>query len=81
MEWVRSTTHGVFRGGDGLWGERKRVRRKMNGVRKRSGLRTDPQRKEQKWEVMGCRKSGREDDEWRPGGRGLRTGPQRKEKK
>ena len=28
-----------------FWGEWMRVRRKMNGVRKRSGLRTDPQRK------------------------------------
>ena len=28
-----------------LWGEGRRVRRKMNGVGKSSGLRTDPQRK------------------------------------
>ena len=28
-----------------LWGEGMRIRRKMNGVGKRSGLRTDPQRK------------------------------------
>ena len=28
-----------------VWGEGRRVRRKMNGVGKRSGLRTDPQRK------------------------------------
>ena len=28
-----------------LGGEGKRVRRIMNGIRKRSGLRTDPQRK------------------------------------
>ena len=27
-----------------LWGEGMRIRRKMNGVGKRSGLRTDPQR-------------------------------------
>ena len=31
-----------------LWGEGRRVRRKMNGVGKRSRLRTDQQRKENK---------------------------------
>ena len=36
-----------------LWGEWIRVRKKMNGVGGGSRLRTDPQRKEQKWEVMG----------------------------
>ena len=35
-----------------LWGEWMRVRKKMNGVGGGSRLRTDPQRKEQKWEVM-----------------------------
>ena len=49
---------GVFRRGGGLWGEGKWVSKKMNGVGGESGLRTDPQRKEQKWEVMGCRKNG-----------------------
>ena len=33
-------------------GEGKRERGKVNGVGKGSGLRTDPQRKEQKWGVM-----------------------------
>ena len=33
------------------------------------GLRTDPQRKERKWEVVGCRKNGKEEDEWRRGKR------------
>ena len=37
----------------------------MNGVWKRSGLRTDPQRKEQKWEVIEGRDEGIEEDEWR----------------
>ena len=36
-----------------LWGEMMRVRKKINGVGGGSRLRTDPQRKEQKWEVMG----------------------------
>ena len=36
-----------------LWGEGRRVRKRMNGVGKRSGLRTDPQGKERKWEDMG----------------------------
>jgi hypothetical protein len=31
-----------------LWGEGRTVRRKMNGVGKRSGLRTDPQGKREK---------------------------------
>ena len=35
-----------------LWGEWMRVRKKMNGVGGGSRLPTDPQRKEQKWEVM-----------------------------
>ena len=35
-----------------LWGEWMRVRKKMNGVGGGSRLRTDPQRKEQKWEVI-----------------------------
>ena len=64
---MRSTADGVFRRGDGLWGEGKWVSRKMNGVGGESGLRTDLQRKEQMWEVMGCRKNGKEEDEWRRG--------------
>ena len=32
-----------------LWGEGMRIRRKMNGVGKRSGLLTDPQRKGKGW--------------------------------
>ena len=36
-----------------LWGEWMRVGKKMNGVGGGSRLRTDLQRKEQKWEVMG----------------------------
>ena len=64
---MRSTADGVFSRGGGLWGEGKLVSRKMNGVGGESGLRTDPQRKEQKWEVMGCRKYGKEEDEWRRG--------------
>ena len=35
-----------------LWGEWMRIRKKMNGVGGGSRLRTDPQRKEQKWEVL-----------------------------
>ena len=62
-----STADGVFRRGGGLWGEGKWVSKKMNGVGGESGLRTDPQRKEQKWEVMGCRKNGKEEDEGRRG--------------
>jgi len=72
---------GCLKRGDGLWGEGKRVRRKMNGVGGESELRTDPQRKEQKWEVMGYRKNGMEEDEWRRAGANLRTDPQRKEPK
>ena len=36
-----------------LWDEGKTVRKKMNGVGKCSGVRTEPQRKEQKWEGIG----------------------------
>ena len=32
MGWVQSTADGVFRVGDGSWGEGKRVRGKMKGV-------------------------------------------------
>ena len=56
---MRSTTDRVFRRGGGLWGEGKWVCRKMNGVGGKSRLRTDPQRKEQKWEVMGAGKTVR----------------------
>lgn len=45
-------------------GEAKRVRRKRNGVGGESGLRMDLERKEQKCEVMVCRKNGREEVEW-----------------
>ena len=60
MGWVRSTADGVFRREGGLWGEGKWVRRKMDGVGGEGGLRTDLQRKEPKWEVVGCRKNGKE---------------------
>ena len=46
MGWVWSTADGVLGRGDGLWGEGKWVRRKMNGVGGKGGLRTDPQRNE-----------------------------------
>ena len=36
----------------------------MNAVGGEGGLLTDPQRKERKWEVVGCRKNGKEEDEW-----------------
>ena len=61
---MRSAGDGVLGRGDGLWGEGKWVRRKMNGVGGESGLRTDPQRKEQKCEVMGCKKKSKEEYEW-----------------
>ena len=56
---MRSTTDGVFRRGGGLWGEGKWVSRKMNGVRGESGLRTDPQRKEQSGRLWGAGKTVR----------------------
>ena len=40
-----------------LWGAAKTVRRKMKEVGG-SKLRTDPQSKEQKWEVIGHREEG-----------------------
>ena len=64
---MRSTADGVLGRGDELWGEGKWVRRKMNGIGGEGGLRTDPQRKERRWEVVGCRKNGKEEDEWRRG--------------
>ena len=64
---MRSTADGVFRWEDGLWGEGKWVRRKMNGVGGEGRLRTDPQRKERKWEVVGSSKNGKEEDEWSRG--------------
>ena len=42
-----------------LWSKGMRVRRKMNGVRKRSGLRTDPQRKVRGGGGMGRREAAR----------------------
>ena len=42
-----------------LWSEGMRVRRKMNGVGKRSGLRTDPQRKGKGGGGMGRREAAR----------------------
>ena len=42
-----------------LWGEGMRIRRKINGVRKRSGLRTDPQRKRKGVGGMGWREAAR----------------------
>ena len=59
-----SAADGVLGRGDGLWGEGKWVSRKMNGVGGEGGLRMDPQRKERKWEVVGCRKNGKVEDEW-----------------
>ena len=59
---MRSAADGVFGRGDGLWREGKWVSRKMNGVGGEGGLWTDPQRKERKWEVVGCRKNGKEED-------------------
>ena len=44
--------------------EGKTVRNKMNGVGGVSRLRTDPQRKEQKWGGIGRRGNGKEEDEW-----------------
>ena len=46
-----------------------------------SGLRTDPQRKEQKWEVIGCSEEGMRKINSVRGGSGLRTDSQRKEQK
>ena len=54
-----SAADGVLGRGDGLWGEGKWVRRKMNGVGREGGLRTDPQSQEKKWEVIGRREEGR----------------------
>ena len=42
-----------------LWGEGMRIRRKMNGVGKRSGLWTDPQRKGKGGRGMGRRETPR----------------------
>ena len=42
-----------------LWGEGMRIRRKMNGVGKRSGLRTDPQRKGKQGGGIGWREAAR----------------------
>ena len=36
-----------------LWGEGRTVSKRMNGVGKRSGLRTDLQGNDRKWEVIG----------------------------
>ena len=63
-----------------LWGARKTVRRKINDVGE-SGLQTDPQRKEQKWEVIRYRKEGRRKMYDIRGGSGLLTDLQRKEQK
>ena len=47
-----STADRMFKeGGDGLWGEGKSIRRKMNSIGGESRLRPDPQRKEQ---TEGC---------------------------
>ena len=46
-----------------------------------SGLRTDPQRKEQKWGVIGCREEGRRKMNGVRGESGLPTDSQRKEQK
>ena len=59
MGWARSATDGVLGRGDGLWGEGNWVSRKMNGVGGEGGLRTDLQRKERKWEVVGCLKTSK----------------------
>ena len=56
---MRSTADGVFSRGGGLWGEGKCVSRKMNGVGGESGLRTDPQRKEQSGRLWGAAKTVR----------------------
>ena len=58
----------------GNWG-------KVNGVGKGSGLRTDPQGKERKWEDMGLREKGKEDDEWRRRGEQTADGSARKRAK
>ena len=52
----------------------------MNGVRGESRLRTDPLRKEQKLELIECRKNGTEEDEWHQGP-GERTGDGSAEKR
>ena len=56
---MRSTADGALGGGDGVWGEGKCVRKKMNGVGGEDGLQTDLQRKEQKWKVIGGREEGK----------------------
>ena len=56
---MRSTADGVFRSGGELWGEGKWVSRKRNGVGGESGLRTDPQRKEQSGRLWGAGKTVR----------------------
>ena len=53
----------------------------MNGIGKCSGLRTEPQRKEQKWEVMGEWMRVRKKINGVGGGSRLRTDPQIKEQK
>ena len=56
---MQRTADAVLGRGVGLWGEGKLVRRKIKGVGGGGGLRTDPQRKKRKWEVVGCRKNSK----------------------
>ena len=56
---MRSTADRLFRRGGGLGGEGKAVSRKMNGVEGESGLRRDPQRKEQSGRLWGAGKTVR----------------------